>query len=438
MTSTGPPPGARPAAAAEAPLQYADFARWQRERLSGRGAASRPSRRGRERLPASPAAIDLPTDHPRPPISTYRGSRRQSRLSAGTSERIRAFARARGNDDPVRDPAGRLRRRCWPATAGQDDDHGRIGHRRAGTGPSSRTLIGLFANTVALRNDVSGDPSFRELLRRVGRIMLAPSRTSRRRSSGWWPSSGSSPTSAGTRSSRSSGRRRPRARCRSPGRRALPGEPGNARSDLTLWVEEGRTGYELEWEYSTDLFEADPRSRPSSATSSTCSRPRSRNPTAKSMSCRCSTRPNATSCSAPSRPAAARLSRRLHARAVRAAGGERRPDGPPFCSTAPHSHTRELNERANRSPTACASSAPARRRSWRCSSSVRSIWSSRSSAVLKAGGAYVPLDPDIPRRRGSRSCSATQPRRYCSTAEATGRSPPRPRRQRLCLDAERA
>ena len=66
----------------ELPVQYADYAVWQREQLAGE-VLDRQLAYWRERLAGAPELLELPTDHPRPPVQTYRGAR--SRWSSPAS-----------------------------------------------------------------------------------------------------------------------------------------------------------------------------------------------------------------------------------------------------------------------------------------------------------------------------------------------------------------
>ncbi len=144
------------------PIQYADFAVWQRERLSGeRLEAQLAYWRGQLR---DPPVLELPTDRPRPPAPSYRGGSVGVRVSAATAAALRDLARAEGASLFMPLLA------AWQALlarhAGQDDVI-------AGTPIANRNrseiegLIGFFVNTLALRADLSGDPTFRELLRQV-------------------------------------------------------------------------------------------------------------------------------------------------------------------------------------------------------------------------------------------------------------------------------
>ena len=153
---------------ASLPVQYADYAGWQRERLAG--AALEPLLAyWRRRLEGAPGALELPTDRPRPAVQTVRGATRQLALAAGAAAALRALARGEGATLFMTLLA------CW-ATAlhrysGQHD-------LVLGTPTANRDreelsgLIGFFANSVALRLDLAGDPPLRELLGRLRAALL--------------------------------------------------------------------------------------------------------------------------------------------------------------------------------------------------------------------------------------------------------------------------
>lgn len=150
------------------PMRYAEFAKSEREWLQG-GVLERELDYWRSRLEPPRSELDLPTDHPRPPVASYRGGREWKPLAGdltGSLERVcrgervtlymgflAVFAvllhRYTGQTDliigsPV---ANRVRR-------------------------ETEGLIGFFVNTLPLRLDLSGSPTFRELLGRVKDVAL--------------------------------------------------------------------------------------------------------------------------------------------------------------------------------------------------------------------------------------------------------------------------
>lgn len=147
----------------ELPVQYADFARWQQQGSSAAGWESDLTYWTRT-LAGVPADLGLPADRPRPPEKTYRGSSVPVELPAGLVTELRTLAKAEGATVfMVLVAAFTL---LVSRLSGTEDVV-------VGTPVANRTLveleplIGFFVNTAALRTDVTGDPSFRELLRRV-------------------------------------------------------------------------------------------------------------------------------------------------------------------------------------------------------------------------------------------------------------------------------
>ncbi|HLL46295.1 MAG TPA: condensation domain-containing protein, partial [Longimicrobiaceae bacterium] len=152
-----------PSPLAPLPVQYADYAVWQRGWLAGE-TLERQVAFWRERLAGAPPLIELPTDRPRGVVQTTRGGAHHFRLPAATLESLRALARAEGATLFMTALAG------WALLlsryARQDDVV--VGTPIAGrTHEVLEGLVGMFVNTLALRTDVGGDPSFRELLGRV-------------------------------------------------------------------------------------------------------------------------------------------------------------------------------------------------------------------------------------------------------------------------------
>jgi amino acid adenylation domain-containing protein len=152
----------------ELPIQYADFAVWQRERLSGERLEALIAT-WKRRLGNPPEPLRLPTDRPRPAVKTSAGASQPLRLDPGTAERVRDLAhRERATPFMILLAAFQTQLHRY---SGQDD-------LVVGTPVANRDLaelkglIGFFVNTLALRGDLSGDPSFRDLLQRVREVAL--------------------------------------------------------------------------------------------------------------------------------------------------------------------------------------------------------------------------------------------------------------------------
>jgi amino acid adenylation domain-containing protein len=151
----------------ELPIQYLDWAAWQRAEVE-RGAYARQLAYWTKWL-ADPPSGDLPSDRPRPPVLTYRGAMHPFTLPGALGPALTALsARERGT----------LYMTLFAAYVtlvhrytGKDDLV--VGSVSAGRKrPEVARLLGFFANPLALRVDCSGDPSFLELLRRVRDVTL--------------------------------------------------------------------------------------------------------------------------------------------------------------------------------------------------------------------------------------------------------------------------
>ncbi|HEY0367096.1 MAG TPA: amino acid adenylation domain-containing protein, partial [Pyrinomonadaceae bacterium] len=158
----------QPSLLPELPIQYADYALWQREWLRGE-VLEKQLAYWRKQLEATPGMLDLPTDRPRPPLQTFKGRRRHFELPPELADALRNVSRNEGatmfmallailnillhrysrqNDILVGVP---------------------VAGRRQGV---TEELIGFFVNTLVLRTHVSGEAGFRNLLRQVREMAL--------------------------------------------------------------------------------------------------------------------------------------------------------------------------------------------------------------------------------------------------------------------------
>ncbi|HST58045.1 MAG TPA: amino acid adenylation domain-containing protein, partial [Longimicrobium sp.] len=145
------------------PVQYADFAVWQRERLRGEVLDAQLAY-WKAHLDGAPALLELPTDHPRPAVQSYRGAHVDIALPGTLRERLEALGRREGATlYMVLLGAFQV---LLSKYAGMSDVV--VGSPIAGrTRTETEGLIGFFINTLVLRTDLGGDPRFREVLRRV-------------------------------------------------------------------------------------------------------------------------------------------------------------------------------------------------------------------------------------------------------------------------------
>jgi amino acid adenylation domain-containing protein len=145
------------------PIQYADYAIWQRGWLHG-DVLDAQLAYWQAQLADSAAVLELPTDHPRPPIQTFRGAMQRFTLPDALTADLQALSQREGATLFMTLLAA-FQTLLYRYT-GQDDIL--IGSPIAGrTRKQTEGLIGFFANTLVLRGDLSGDPPFRELLQRV-------------------------------------------------------------------------------------------------------------------------------------------------------------------------------------------------------------------------------------------------------------------------------
>ncbi|HEU4880987.1 MAG TPA: condensation domain-containing protein, partial [Longimicrobium sp.] len=150
------------------PVQYADYAVWQREQLAGE-VLDRQLAYWKERLGGAPELLELSTDHPRPAVQTFRGATVPVEFSAELLERLQALGRGEGATLYM--TLLSTFQVLLSKYSGSEDIV--VGSPIAGrTRGEVEGLIGFFVNTLVLRADLAGDPSFRETLRRVREATL--------------------------------------------------------------------------------------------------------------------------------------------------------------------------------------------------------------------------------------------------------------------------
>ncbi|MFE5330744.1 amino acid adenylation domain-containing protein [Embleya sp. NPDC056575] len=150
------------------PVQYADVAYRQETTLAAE--LDRQRAWWLDRLRGAPATITVPTDRPRPAVADTTGERIQVTLGADRSRRVRALAERTGTTTYMVLLTA-LQVVLARYNGGTDVT---VGSPVAGrTHRSTDTMIGCFVNTLAMRTDLSGEPSVRELLDRVREGTLA-------------------------------------------------------------------------------------------------------------------------------------------------------------------------------------------------------------------------------------------------------------------------
>jgi len=150
------------------PVQYADYAVWQRGHLSGERLQEMLAL-WHKRLGDLPEAVALPTDRPRPPVKSAAGATAAFPLAAGSAGRLQAVAREEGvTPFMILLAVDQILLARW---SGQDLFA--VGTVAANRGRRElERLIGFFANTLALRADLRGAPTVRELLARIREMTL--------------------------------------------------------------------------------------------------------------------------------------------------------------------------------------------------------------------------------------------------------------------------
>jgi amino acid adenylation domain-containing protein len=150
------------------PIQYSDFAYWQRQWLSGEY-LEKQLKYWKQQLTGAPTLLELPTDHPRPPIQSFRGANYHFQLSEELTKALKHLSLQMGTTlfmTLLASFATLLSR-----YSGQSDIV--IGSPIANrTHSQIESLIGFFVNTLVLRMDLEGHPDFAQLLHHVKQVAL--------------------------------------------------------------------------------------------------------------------------------------------------------------------------------------------------------------------------------------------------------------------------
>jgi amino acid adenylation domain-containing protein len=159
----------KPSPLPELPIQYADFAIWQREWLQGQVMETELAY-WQQQLSNPPSLLQLPTDYPRPAVQTGQGATQSFSLSPNLTDALKALSRQENVTLFMTLLAAFTT--LLNRYTGQDDIlvGSPIANRNR---PEVEGLIGFFVNTLVLRNHLSGNLSFRELLSQVREVCLA-------------------------------------------------------------------------------------------------------------------------------------------------------------------------------------------------------------------------------------------------------------------------
>ena len=152
----------------ELTIQYADYAVWQREWQQS-AALNRSLAFWREQLKGAPPVLTVPTFNPRPPVQSFRGARHHLFISKRVYDGLNAISR-QSLATMYMTLLAAFNVLLYRFTGMDDLPVGTIIANRQQ--PEVEGLIGFFANTLVLRNDLSGDPDFMTLLGRIKQVSL--------------------------------------------------------------------------------------------------------------------------------------------------------------------------------------------------------------------------------------------------------------------------
>lgn len=158
----------KPSPLKDLPIQYADFAVWQRQWNEG-GNIRQQEYYWYKQLSGNIPVLQLPTDYPRPPVRSSRGARESIKISNQMIESLSTLGKKEGATLFMVILAA-VKTLLYRYTGEEDIC---VGSPISGrTNPTTENLIGFFVNTIVLRTNLQGTPSFNELLSRVRKVCL--------------------------------------------------------------------------------------------------------------------------------------------------------------------------------------------------------------------------------------------------------------------------
>ncbi|AFY44059.1 non-ribosomal peptide synthetase [Nostoc sp. PCC 7107] len=158
----------QPSPLAELPIQYADFAIWQRDRIQGKFLETQLNY-WEQQLQGELPILQLPTDRPRPSVTSFTGAKQYFQFSKSLTDALKQLSQQADATLFMSLLAGfNILLYCYT-----DQEDILIGSPIANRNRAElEGMLGLFVNTLILRNNLSGNPSFREFLYRVREITL--------------------------------------------------------------------------------------------------------------------------------------------------------------------------------------------------------------------------------------------------------------------------
>ncbi len=159
----------QPSPLPDIPVQYADFAHWQRQWLQG-DVLQTELNYWKQQLANAPPLLELPTDRPRPPVQTFQGCTERFQLSSDLTQRLEYLNQYQSGTTLFMTLSAAFAILLARYTGHDDIVIGSpiAGRNRIETEP----LMGFFVNTLALRINLSGNPVFQDLLSRVREVTV--------------------------------------------------------------------------------------------------------------------------------------------------------------------------------------------------------------------------------------------------------------------------